>query len=68
MNTIKFLQDKRIKINGEVYKPYTICDLPSSFGESEKFDIKGGNALIVPKIDHWLKLPSPNQGLTYIKE
>ena len=48
MNTIKFLQDKRVKINGEVYKPYTICDLPSSFGESEKFDIKGGNSLFIP--------------------
>ena len=35
MNTIKFLQDKRVKINGEVYKPYTICSLPPKFGTSE---------------------------------
>ena len=33
MNTIKFLKEERIELNGVVYKPYKICNLPPSFGE-----------------------------------
>ena len=33
MKTIKFLQEDRIKLNGIVYKPYKIWELPPSFGE-----------------------------------
>ena len=32
MNTIKYLKDNRIELNGVVYKPYTICNLPANFG------------------------------------
>ena len=32
MNTIKYLKDNRIELNGVIYKPYTICNLPSNFG------------------------------------
>ena len=32
MNTIKFLKEKRIELNGEVYKPHTICSIPQNFG------------------------------------
>ena len=32
MNTIKFLKNDYIQINKQIYKPYTICDLPNNFG------------------------------------
>tara|TARA_R100000306_G_C4291636_1_gene100373 strand:+ start:237 stop:407 length:171 start_codon:yes stop_codon:yes gene_type:complete len=32
MNTIKYLKEKKIELNGVVYKPYKICELPSNFG------------------------------------
>ena len=32
MKTIKYLKEDKIELNGIVYKPYTICDLPPSFG------------------------------------
>jgi len=32
MNTIKFLKNDYIQINKQIYKPYTICDLPANFG------------------------------------
>jgi len=41
MNKIKFLRKnmttglQKIKLNGIVYKPYTICNLPPKFGTDE---------------------------------
>ena len=32
MNKIKFTHGKKIKLNGKMYKPYLIGDLPSTFG------------------------------------
>ena len=32
MKTIKFLKENKINLNGVIYKPYTICDIPNSFG------------------------------------
>ena len=32
MNTIKHLKENKIKLNGVIYKPYKICELPPSFG------------------------------------
>ena len=32
MNTIKHLKEDKIELNGLVYKPYKICELPPSFG------------------------------------
>ena len=32
MKTIKYLKEDKIELNGVVYKPYTICNLPLSFG------------------------------------
>tara|TARA_R110002020_G_scaffold138947_1_gene309548 strand:+ start:621 stop:776 length:156 start_codon:yes stop_codon:yes gene_type:complete len=34
-NTIKFLKEDKIALNGITYKPYTICNLPSKFGTDE---------------------------------
>ncbi len=31
-NTIKFTTNKKIKLNGVKYKPYTVGNLPPSFG------------------------------------
>ena len=50
MQTIKFLKPnistglQKIKLNGVIYKPYTICDLPKEFGTdkiTEWFNYKG---------------------------
>ena len=32
MKKIKFLKEDKIKLNGILYKPYKICELPSNFG------------------------------------
>ena len=32
MNTIKYLKNNKIELNGTVYKPYTICSIPQNFG------------------------------------
>ena len=32
MNIIKHLKEDKIKLNGIVYKPYKICELPPNFG------------------------------------
>ena len=43
MNTIKFLKDNYIQLNQTIYKPYTICNLPNSFGTeiTDRFKYKG---------------------------
>ena len=43
MNTIKFLKDNYIQLNQTIYKPYTICNLPNSFGTeiTDWFNYKG---------------------------
>lgn len=32
MNVIKYLKENKIKLNGVKYKPYTVGNLPPSFG------------------------------------
>ena len=32
MNRIQFLKNERIKLNGIIYKPYKVCELPEKFG------------------------------------
>ena len=32
MNTIKYLKENKIELNGAVYKPYKICSIPDRFG------------------------------------
>ena len=60
MQSIKFLSDKTIKLNGEIYKPYNVGNLPPSFGfksqANSNGDIKNGTS-------NWLNY----KGLTYIK-
>ena len=59
MQSIKFLSDKTIKLNGEIYKPYNVGNLPPSFGfkgqANSNGDIKDG-------ISEWFNY----KGLTYI--
>ena len=57
MNTIKFLKEKRIELNGEVYKPHTICSIPQNFGCITWQEDKEG-------ISEWFNY----KGFTYIKE
>ena len=33
MNIIRHLKEDKIQLNGIVYKPYKVCELPPSFGE-----------------------------------
>ena len=63
MKTIKYLKEDKIELNGVVYKPYTICNLPLSFGciamsyDENGIPTSGG-------ISEWYK----HKGLIYIKE
>ena len=54
MNTIKHLKEDEIELNGIVYKPYKICDIPSNFGCIE-FNSREG-------ISEWFNY----KGYTYI--
>ena len=62
MNKIKFLQKDRIELNGIVYKPYTICNLPTSFGTSEEFEDEDGKIYKYPIISEYFNY----RGFTYI--
>jgi len=61
MQSIKFKSDKTIKIGGDVYKPYTVGDLPPSFGyiaqKNRYGEIKEG-------VSEWFNY----KGLAYIKK
>ena len=43
MMRIKFLKEDKIELNGILYKPYKICELPPSFGKeiTSWFNYKG---------------------------
>jgi hypothetical protein len=57
-NTIKFTTNKKIKLNGVTYKPYTVGDLPPSFGfKYDEDKDKDG-------IYQWFNY----KGLTYVEE
>ena len=62
MNKIKFLKKEEIELNGVKYKPYTICNLPTSFGMSEEFEGEDGKIYKYPIISEWFNY----KGLTYI--
>jgi hypothetical protein len=57
-NTIKFLPNKKIKLNDVKFKPYTIGELPPSFGfkYNEEKDSDG--------IYQWFNY----KGLTYVED
>lgn len=57
-NTIKFTTNKKIKLNGVKYKPYTVGNLPPSFGfkYNEEKDKDG--------IYQWFNY----KGLTYVED
>ena len=57
-NTIKFTSNKKIKLNGVKYKPYTVGNLPPSFGfkYNEEKDKDG--------IYQWFNY----KGLTYVED
>jgi|TARA_R110000744_G_scaffold244772_1_gene361578 hypothetical protein len=56
MNTIKFLKNDKIQLNGVTYNPYTICNLPANFGCLE-FNEKEG-------VSEWFNYA----GYTYIAQ
>jgi len=57
MKTIKFLKEDRIKLDGIVYRPYKVCDIPQNFGCITFQDDKEG-------ISEWFNY----KGYTYIIE
>ena len=57
MNTIKFLKNNIIRLNGITYKPYTICQLADTrFGQVDE----NGNSYIT----EWFNY----KGFTYVAE
>ena len=64
MNTIKHLKEDKVKLNGIVYKPYKICNLPPSFGMVEEFEDENGKIYTYPIISEWFN----HKGYTYIAE
>ena len=56
MNTIKYLKEDKIELNGVVYKPYKVCNLPTGFGMVDEF----GYSIISEWFNH--------KGYTYIAE
>ena len=63
MNTIKFLKKDRISLNGVVYKPHTICNIPANFG-CINYEFDGDGVPLREGIDHWFN----HKGFTYIIE
>ena len=59
MQSIKFLSDKTIKLNGEIYKPYNVGNLPPPFGFKQRLT---GNGDIQEGISKWFNY----KGLTYV--
>ena len=59
MNTIKYLKEKKISLNGVKYKPYKVGELPPSFGriilDSDAEKVSYG-------ISEWFN----HKGLTYV--
>ena len=64
MNIIKHLKEDKVELNGVVYKPYTICNLPPSFGAVEEFKTEDGTVYTYPVISEWFNY----KGYTYIAE
>lgn len=60
MNSIKFIKDKKIKLNGVVYKPYLVGELPNSFGA--KYNFNGEK--VTKGISEWFNY----KGFTYVEE
>jgi len=61
MQSIKFKSDKTIKIGSDTYKPYTVGNLPPSFGFKYGLNNHGQ---ITEGISEWFNY----KGLTYIKQ
>lgn len=61
MQSIKFKSDKTIKINGEIYKPYLVGDLPPSFGFKY---IDNSDGSLTEGHSEWFNY----KGLTYLKK
>lgn len=59
MQSIKFLSDKTIKLNGEIYKPYHVGNLPPRFGFKQRLT---GDDDIQEGISEWFNY----KGLTYL--
>ena len=64
MNIIKYLKEDKIELNGVIYKPYKICELPPSFGMVEEFEDENGQIYTYPIISEWFNY----KGYTYIQE
>ena len=64
MKTIKYLKEDKIELDGVIYRGYTICDLPPSFGACEEFEDGNGTVYKYPIISEWFN----HKGYTYVIE
>ena len=61
MQSIKFLSDKTIKLNGIKYKPYTTGNLPPTFGFKQRVT---GDGDVQEGIYQWFNY----KGFTYVAD
>lgn len=59
MNTIKYLKEKKISLNGLRYKPYKVGELPPSFG---RIILEKREEKVYYGISEWFN----HKGLTYL--
>ncbi len=61
MQSIKFLSDKTIKLNGIKYKPYNVGNLPPTFGFKQRLT---GDDDVQEGIYQWFNY----KGFTYVAD
>ena len=59
MQKIKHLKNDYIQLGNLIYKPYTICELPTQFGMYEENEVTGEKYAL---IDEWFNY----KGYTYL--
>ena len=59
MQSIKHLKNDYLQLGNLIYKPYTVCELPTQFGMYEENEVTGEKYAL---IDEWFNY----RGYTYI--
>ena len=59
MQSIKHLKNDYIQLGNLIYKPYTVCELPTQFGMYEENEVTGEKYAL---IDEWFNY----KGYTYL--
>ena len=59
MQSIKHLKNDYLQLGNLIYKPYTVCELPTQFGMYEENEVTGEKYAL---IDEWFNY----KGYTYL--